>query len=1128
MTMIIPLLLACSMGMVHSAAGASLCLPNAIPESSRTMITVNGIQMPLSVWQLNWATGILVGRIFRILSAEVLGYNTTDTVGGSVFQGLLALAGCANVKGAVQGGERCDDNSLEGPHYHIMLEGWASGVEWAEATFEQNKLRRTKPIRLNPIGYNSGEGIYVSARVKDAALYNHGDALDFYRAYNATWHDPARHFDSFAQISSNRLKMCNETRLGSSEWAITYVKATGDVAGIEQRADGTSLSRCWHDNWWFSPSCRSNSSSCLPLITGGDGWGLEFITQQVAVHEMPVAIATGKLYSDWNGIATSYRTLFYWWSPDETLQSIRPSPIAFPRHDRSQWSKGLFGTEFKSQPLHTYHSVKLKSVAIRAYSLLESFRINQKDLEAMFVDANGTDFEGAACRWLRKNEPVWKPWIAGVTTCSPGQGMVNANGNYVSNRSLATTCRFCSAGYRSVEVWDKGVTYACEGCPPGKSQAMPGASECVDCKPGKAASTPASASCSDCPEGQFSNASGLKNCSLCDAGRHQGRVGSSSCMPCSQGTATAQRGQAACARCDEHSIAPSEGSRYCESCIWEGDSWVKLVADDTRSGCEVDKGLYWTWLPGTILLILAITDIVCALDFKPGRGWAIRGCCFHILDVSLATSGHVTVEFSESHNLRGTVKQNKTGRGSQNTAASITGLRKGIFSRLASYLFRGKLHIYFCDTGHYLLDDKSPNPKPKFIAEVIGNRHLKLYHRQWHTPVTERIDTSMGIAYLPALEMLLHSGRPFPVAVQAFLLLVFSVLLSWYIGVTRLGVCMQIPVSIGAALAIRAGLKASRGETWLETSLQQYSAMLKARNPSPVATKPGPTRAFRAENLIEFFEFFVSVIKDRSMYYLDTNILRPICAPYQLSFSEVVGPVHVQWFVSHFWGTPFAYTVKSLKKHADSVASKDWGDVTYWVCTLSNNQFDLLNELGGPDNWQSSSFYITLRSGLCKGTCMVLTEEALPLTRSWCLFELLQTMEMLEDARFAGFGGLLFCTDTGVLNEGAASVEVSLGIGGRLADLRLQDASASHQSDKDMIDGLVMSEMGGFDTMNAKLRSYIGAAIDSAQKRCNADFETLNDRLESSGIRMRPDDFEVHDEVNEGDHHVAGVEIDEL
>ena len=74
--------------------------------------------------------------------------------------------------------------------------------------------------------------------------------------------------------------------------------------------------------------------------------------------------------------------------------------------------------------------------------------------------------------------------------------------------------------------------------------------------------------------------------------------------------------------------------------------------------------------------------------------------------------------------------------------------------------------------------------------------------------------------------------------------------------------------------------------------------------------------------------------------------------------------------------------------------------------TLANNQWDLEQELGGGLGWQSSSFYLALRGSGTKGTAMILDEEAKPLQRSWCLFELFQTFQLNEQEPDFSF---LFC-----------------------------------------------------------------------------------------------------------------------
>ena len=46
----------------------------------------------------------------------------------------------------------------------------------------------------------------------------------------------------------------------------------------------------------------------------------------------------------------------------------------------------------------------------------------------------------------------------------------------------------------------------------------------------------------------------------------------------------------------------------------------------------------------------------------------------------------------------------------------------------------------------------------------------------------------------------------------------------------------------------------------------------------------------------------------------------------------------------------------------------DWQALSYWICTLANNQEEL-----GADTTQSS-FYLALQSKSCLATCLVLSE----------------------------------------------------------------------------------------------------------------------------------------------------------
>ena len=101
------------------------------------------------------------------------------------------------------------------------------------------------------------------------------------------------------------------------------------------------------------------------------------------------------------------------------------------------------------------------------------------------------------------------------------------------------------------------------------------------------------------------------------------------------------------------------------------------------------------------------------------------------------------------------------------------------------------------------------------------------------------------------------------------------------------------------------------------------------------------------------------------MYYVCSNIVKPLTEPFKLSFSELVGPTQIQWFVSHYWGMPIRHFGHAIRKHAQS--QEDWRESSYWICTFSNSQWHVKLELGS-GRWQDSSFYLALRIPSCKGT----------------------------------------------------------------------------------------------------------------------------------------------------------------
>eukprot|EP00435_Cladocopium_sp_Y103_P063795 s951_g25.t1 len=101
----------------------------------------------------------------------------------------------------------------------------------------------------------------------------------------------------------------------------------------------------------------------------------------------------------------------------------------------------------------------------------------------------------------------------------------------------------------------------------------------------------------------------------------------------------------------------------------------------------------------------------------------------------------------------------------------------------------------------------------------------------------------------------------------------------------------------------------------------------------------------------------------------------------------------------------------------------------------------------------------------------------------------------MDPKRHHTAGGLWLCTSTGVLHEGKAGVDVALHLAKRLSTLRLEDATASVQKDKDMIDLLVSQMPGGFDAMNRFVKSNIAEALRHMNEAFKKEFNMIMNSL---------------------------------
>ena len=271
--------------------------------------------------------------------------------------------------------------------------------------------------------------------------------------------------------------------------------------------------------------------------------------------------------------------------------------------------------------------------------------------------------------------------------------------------------------------------------------------------------------------------------------------------------------------------------------------------------------------------------------------------------------------------------------------------------------------------------------------------------------------------------------------------------------------------------------------------LRNFSQLLQRRGCDSLETcRPGAERSISAGQLDELQNFFASVLDNRDMYWVCDEIVKPLTKKKQVSYAELVGCGMVRWFISPWWGLHFNLTVKSILNHAKQIGE----DMRYWVCTFSNNQWKMSEEIPPLAPPSESSFYKALRSPSCLGSCMILDERVVPLSRAWCLFELLQTFLIQDEV--PSRESLNILTSSGVMNSGKCSIDTAMAIGKQLTILDLQDAGASKDADKRLIFTAVESA-GGFAAINAKLKLRIRKVIGVVANQFDQDLQQLHVEL---------------------------------
>ena len=150
------------------------------------------------------------------------------------------------------------------------MESWRNGypLEWEKI---QNLYPKSAPDFVGNMGYYGTSSEYVPRQVVQAAKQGEGMALQYYAFYNASWYDPSKYFESIDSINATKFMMpCSKSIFSDAATAGRHLQFTGDVDGVVMENGGAKSMKCHAGYWWLPPSCRTNTTACVPYNTGGN------------------------------------------------------------------------------------------------------------------------------------------------------------------------------------------------------------------------------------------------------------------------------------------------------------------------------------------------------------------------------------------------------------------------------------------------------------------------------------------------------------------------------------------------------------------------------------------------------------------------------------------------------------------------------------------------------------------------------------------------------------------------------------------------------------------------------------------------------------------------------------------
>lgn len=350
--------------------------------------------------------GHVSSAVASILIEEIFGYHTINRSSSEGSQAAYrAVAGCPDPGDELS----CAGTGTAG----TIPTSWHIALDVREAFQPTTTLPALDFVDAGGMSYVGRRGHFVKSSVWNSTGNIQYVDLQF---QNGSYMNHS--FDSISSVDRFKLKQCTNTQLANTTMIRSYLDIVSDNSGVTLGSGGF-IAFCPADGYfWLAPSCRSNSSQCIPYFFNSYHRAVDVleVMQKAAVWNIPWAISVAYDEASFEDVLATSRSMFFRYTPDSPLV-ISPVEVKFPAHNSAGWANGNFSTASKDVSVRKLLSQDLVSLAPEVDAFVVAFDLTAAHVETLLADSEALgSFRSGACNWLNHWPEVWQPWIQSVMT----------------------------------------------------------------------------------------------------------------------------------------------------------------------------------------------------------------------------------------------------------------------------------------------------------------------------------------------------------------------------------------------------------------------------------------------------------------------------------------------------------------------------------------------------------------------------------------------------------------------------------------------------------------------------------------------------------------------------------------